>query len=485
MIRRAVRAWKHVYWRLRPRLPLRTKVSVFFGLLALVASVSLSTVTYTVSRSSLLDERTADAKQQARSNATRVVQEIRARDGRNGAGSGDDPLGEWFQSRITPEEHGFNQVQLDDGSLLAPNLLSPDAFPPELRTFVEGQRSGVQRFRFDGQQFLGVGLYLAEIDADYYEAFPLRSTERTLRTLVIALGIGSAGTVGLASAIGIWTSRRLMRPLQRISDAATQIASGNLTTRVAPEHDRDLESLVDSFNGMADAVQTRIQREERFASDVSHELRSPITALSAATEVLEGRREEMPERTQQVIDVVITQVRRFDRMVLDLLELSRIDAGAADTHVEPAELVGLCRRIARRFGFDLPIDVDPAAPVTVSTDRVRFERILGNLLDNARNHGGGPTRISIEAAPDAFVDIVVEDAGPGVTEAEHTRIFERFARGGVSLHRVGTGLGLALVAEHVHALGGEVWVENRPSGGARFVVRLPRGSDQLEDEDET
>jgi signal transduction histidine kinase len=267
-----------------------------------------------------------------------------------------------------------------------------------------------------------------------------------------------------------------MRPLKRITDAASQIASGDLGTRVAPEHDRDLEPLVNSFNGMADAVQARIQREERFASDVSHELRSPITALAAATDVLDGRRDEVPERTRQAIDVVITQVRRFDQMVLDLLELSRIDAGAADSHVEPVVLAQLCARIARRFGFDaLPVEVQPDAPVTVAIDRVRFERILGNLLDNAMHHAGGPTRIVIGKGPDTFVDVAVEDAGGGVPESERARIFERFARSSASRHRVGTGLGLALVAEHVHALGGEVWVEDRPGGGARFVVRLPRG----------
>ena len=193
--------------------------------------------------------------------------------------------------------------------------------------------------------------------------------------------------------------------------------------------------------------------------------------------MLERRRDDVPERTQQAIDVIVTQVRRFDQMVLDLLELSRMDAGVADVHAEPAELATLCHRIARRFGFEhVPVDVDPSAPVTVSTDRVRFERILGNLLDNARHHAGDPVRISIEAAPEPCVDVVVEDNGPGVPESERTRIFERFARGNESLHRVGTGLGLALVAEHAHVLGGEVWVEDRPGGGSRFVVRLPRGA---------
>jgi signal transduction histidine kinase len=471
VIRRAVRAWKRLYWRIRPRLPLRTKVSVFFGLLALVASVSLTVVTYTIARSSLLDERTADATQQALSNAVILGLKIRA-------GQVDD-----LNEALSPEETGFNILELSDGSDIPSDLNSPVAFPEELIAWVEDHRSGTQRFTFNGKEYIGVGVYLTEVDAKFFEAFSLRSIERTLRTLLIAFSIGSATTVALAGAIGVWTSRRLMRPLARITDAATQIASGDLDSRVPPEHDRDLETLVNSFNGMADAVQTRIQREERFASDVSHELRSPITALSAATEVLERRREDVPERTQQAIDVIVTQVRRFDQMVLDLLELSRMDAGVADVHAEPAELTALCQRIARRFGFEhLPVDADPTAPVTVSTDRLRFERILGNLLDNARHHAGDPVRISIESAPEPFVDVVVEDNGPGVPEPERSRIFERFARGGESLYRVGTGLGLALVAEHAHVLGGEVWVEDRPGGGSRFVVRLPRGAAPEESE---
>ena len=468
MIRRAVDAWKRLYWRVRPRLPLRTKVSVFFGLLALVASVSLTVVTYTISRSSLLDERTADAKGQALANAIQLNLSLRADEDER------DDFGDVFDE-IVPEGGGFRLAVLEDARTFG-DLNSSDAFPAELRAFVDSGQSGTQRFTFNGQHYLGVGIHLAEVDAKYFEAFPLRSIERTLRTLLIAFTIGSATTVALASAIGVWTSRRLMRPLARITDAATQIASGDLDTRVQPEYDPDLEPLVNSFNGMADAVQARIQREERFASDVSHELRSPITALSAATEVLERRRDEVPERTGQAIDVIVTQVRRFDRMVLDLLELSRMDAGVADVHAEPAELAVLSGRIARRFGFEsVPIDVDPAAPVTVSIDRLRFERILGNLLDNARHHAGEPLRIAIEPAPDPFVDVVVEDRGPGVDDSDRTRIFERFARGSESLHRVGTGLGLALVAEHTHVLGGEVWVEDRLGGGSRFVVRLPRG----------
>ena len=220
---------------------------------------------------------------------------------------------------------------------------------------------------------------------------------------------------------------------------------------------------------MADAVQARIEREARFACDVSHELRSPITALAAAAEVIDGRRGELPDRTQQALDVVVGQVRRFDAMVIDLLELSRIDAGATDLNTEQVEIETLCRRVAARNGFaDLPIDVTkPAgmngAPLTAMVDRLRFERILANLLENAVHHGGGPVRISIEPTDGPFLLVAVEDAGPGVARGERARIFERFARGSAARHRIGTGLGLALVAEHA----------TRP--GRRGVGRGPTG----------
>ncbi len=260
-----------------------------------------------------------------------------------------------------------------------------------------------------------------------------------------------------------------------MADAAEEIASGGLDTRLAPESDPDLDRLAGSFNEMADAVQTRIEREARFASDVSHELRSPITALTAAVEVLDARREDIPERTQQALDVVVSQVRRFDDMVMDLLELSRLDAGAPDLNVEELDLVDLTRRIADRYNAaDVPIDVARKAPTEVAIDKVRYERILGNLIDNAHNHGDGPVRIEIAPCGDSDrVSVAVEDAGPGVATSEHERIFERFARGSAARNRIGTGLGLALVAEHSMAMGGHAWVEDRPGGGARFVVELP------------
>lgn len=240
---------------------------------------------------------------------------------------------------------------------------------------------------------------------------------------------------------------------------------------MAPENDPDLDRLVSSFNDMADAVQTRLEREARFASDVSHELRSPITALTAAVEVLDGRRDDLPERSQQALDLVVSQVRRFDNMVMDLLELSRIDAGSTELHREEVDARELIARIAQRYGFgEVTLDVDESVPTMVRIDKLRFERILANLLENAREHGGGPVRVSAGMRNRTTFVLGVDDAGPGVARGERSRIFERFARGSAARHRVGTGLGLSLVAEHAHAHGGEAWVEDRPGGGARFLV---------------
>jgi signal transduction histidine kinase len=259
-----------------------------------------------------------------------------------------------------------------------------------------------------------------------------------------------------------------------VADAAEDIASGGLDTRLAPESDPDLDRLAGSFNEMADAVQTRIEREARFASDVSHELRSPITALAAAVEVLDARRDDIPERTQQALDIVVSQIRRFDDMVMDLLELSRLDAGSHDLNVERLDIVELTGRIAARYNAaDVPIDVARRVGREVSIDKVRYERILGNLLDNAHNHGDGPTRIELFQVEPNRLRLAVEDNGPGVAQGERGRIFERFARGSAARSRVGTGLGLALVAEHSAAMGGRAWVEDCVGGGARFVVELP------------
>lgn len=436
---------------------------MFFSLTALAASLSLAVVTYAVARSFLIDQRASVARTQAFANAKVINDQLTANA---------DQVGD-IVARLRTEGEGFAKLTLPAKEFITDANFPSDAIPAALTRRVADRQSGQQYFSLGGRPYLAIGVYLAANDAQYFEAFPLADTDRALQAIGTAMGIGALATTLIAAGLGWWTSRRLLRPLSRVATAAGELASGGLDTRMSPESDPDLDRLATSFNDMADAVQTRIEREARFASDVSHELRSPITALGAAVEVLNSRRDGLADRSQQALDLVVTQVRRFDQMVLDLLELSRIDAGATEVHREVVEPSSLVSRIAQRYGFDdVPIEIDPRLPGTMNVDKLRFERILANLLDNAKNHAGGPMRVALAPEGEHAVVLTVCDNGPGVPPGDRTRIFERFARGGAARHRSGTGLGLALVSEHAAALGGSAWVDAAAGGGACFHVRL-------------
>ncbi len=457
----------------RRSLRLSTRVTLFFGAMALIGAIGLTLATFLFARSSLLDQRIVTARDDAVNHAG-VLNAVLDAD--------NETIREAVEDLETDAD-GFAILLPSDVSFPERTLpivsrtgFSLSNLPTELVQAVTAGESAQQLYQDDdGEPWLGVGVYIRSYEVGYIEAFPLDGTERTLRILATALTVGAVLATVVATFFGFSTSRRLLRPISRVADAASDIATGDLSRRLDDEDDPDLNRLAGSFNDMADAVQERIERDQRFTSDVSHELRSPITALTAAVEVLDARRDDLPDRTQQALDVVVGQVRRFDDMVIDLLELSRLEAGAEDLHAEPVDIVELCERVAQHYGHgDLPVEVHRRAKRRAMVDRVRFERILGNLLNNATHHGGGPVRISIEPSPVRnSVQMAVEDDGPGVAAGERTRIFERFARGSAARNRIGTGLGLALVAEHAAALDGEAWVEDRPGGGARFVVRLP------------
>jgi signal transduction histidine kinase len=264
-----------------------------------------------------------------------------------------------------------------------------------------------------------------------------------------------------------------------VSVAAEAIASGALDTRLETVDDVDLTTLVNSFNDMARGLQERIERDARFASDVSHELRSPLMTLSASIEVLEKRRDEMPDRAQAALDLLVADVARFHQLVEDLLEISRFDAGVVRLELDEVRLAELVMQaVAASTDHDVPVELDAElAGVVVEADKRRLVRVIANLIDNAHKYAGGATSVSLRKT-DGRVEIAVEDAGPGVAPADREIIFDRFSRGGGAGRRgsgEGVGLGLSLVAEHVRLHGGRVWVEDRLDGapGARFVVELP------------
>jgi signal transduction histidine kinase len=350
-----------------------------------------------------------------------------------------------------------------------------DDLPTTLRERVDGGTASRQRFVLEGDALLGVGVPIPSIDAEYFEVFPLDDLETTLQTLTAALwtGAGVAG-VGVAG-IGLLVSRRMLRPLESAADAARQIAAGDFTTRIDAPPDPELEPLVDAFNDMASSLADRVERDRRFASVVSHELRSPLTSLRTAVDVAVTRLPPLDERAGVAIDLVLDQLSRFERMTLDLLEISRIDAGVAPVDAQPVEIGPAVRDlVATITNHAVPTVVDPSvADTVVPVDLARLEWALGNLLANAQHHGGGATGVLIEVDDDV-VRISVDDAGPGIPDDERGLVFERFARGRAAMGKPGSGLGLSLVREHVRVMGGTVSVDTAPAGGARVTVELPR-----------
>ncbi len=354
-----------------------------------------------------------------------------------------------------------------------------NSLPQELRRAVLAGDPVHQRIEISGEPYLAVGLPIAEVGTDYFEAFSLDELDRTLGIIRNSLLAAAAATTVGAGLLGVWAGRRVVRPLRQVSAAARDIAGGELSRRLDTGRDPDLAPLTDSFNQMVTALQARIERDARFASDVSHELRSPLTTLTAASDVLQARRDELPERVRQPLDLIVDEIQRFERLVSELLELARGDAAVEGIELEPVRLGELVlHAVATEQGPSFVVEIDPAlAETPVLADKRRLDRILINLIENARTHGRGLRRIGLQQH-DGLVRFEVDDRGRGIPEGERGRVFERFFRGAAAGQRGsadGTGLGLALVAEHVRVLGGAVWVEDEPEGGgARFVVEFAR-----------
>jgi two-component system sensor histidine kinase MtrB len=462
--------------RVPSRLGLRTRVTAAFALGALGLALLLSLLTYTLSRTYLLRQREASALRQAFVNARFVQAGLRA--------TGPD-VAELLSDLETPATSESLVERRGERFASNPVEVGHDDLPRELREQVGTGTAARQRFRLAGSPRLAVGVPLPAVQATYYEVFSLAELERTLRVLTGSLVAGAVVTVLLGVALGRWVSGQALRPLAVAGQAARSISHGRLDTRLEPDPDPDLRVLSVAFNDMADALEQRIERDARFASDVSHELRSPLTTLTTTVELLHARRAELPASAKESIDLLRVEVERFQRMVLDLLEISRLDAGVAELaleEVQAEELVREALRVASPAGAmapDCPPPVavgDEVGDLVVQVDKRRLVQVVANLVANAERHGGGLAGVRLERAGDR-VRILVDDAGPGVPEAYRSRIFERFSRApasaGARRDGGGVGLGLALVAEHVRLHGGAVWVEERPGGGARFVVELP------------
>ncbi len=456
------------------RLPLRRRILLTFALGSFALSAFLAATTYGFTKSALLHQRDRSAIRQAYRNAEIIEADLESA-----------PSLTQIASRL--EGLATRAATYYRGQWAAPApQFGRVAIPEALRSRVvdEGQAARMTT-EVQGEKVLAVGVPLSSASAAYFEFASLAEIDSTLSNVARSLLAAAVVTTGLGLLLGSLAARRSVRPLGEAAQAAKAIAGGRLDTRLEPTDDPDLALLSIAFNDMVGALQQRVERDARFASDVSHELRSPLMTLAASAEVLRARRDDMPEKARAALDLLVADVARFQGLVEDLLEISRFDAGAIRLNLDDMLLAEFVRQAASVSSL-------PATPVTVSDrgemlvingDKRRLARVLANLIDNGRLHGGGNLTIEVDAAPGepeplSHAWISVADNGPGIPLEERSLVFERFARGGSAGRRSvsdGAGLGLALVEEHVRMHGGRVWVDDRPDGqsGARFIIELP------------
>jgi signal transduction histidine kinase len=339
-----------------------------------------------------------------------------------------------------------------------------------------------------------------------------------LRNILI---IGGVILAVLGAIAGYWLARRLLGPVRAASKAAVLVSQGDLDIRLPVGAD-EFGVLAASFNQMTENLRAKMldleagqARERRFVADVTHELRTPVSALVGEASLLKARLETdpggCPPEVTRLALLVSTDIARLRQLVDDLLEISRLDARAAETLMESVDLQSFLVRLVQAHGWSDAVRVAagaqatgttqaagaPGAPAAAGaiarTDKRRVERIIVNLVENSLQHGAAPVTVEVRrltgpgadgpdsgepatSQPADLVQITVTDSGPGIPLDHLPHIFDRFYKADPSrASSRGSGLGLAIARENARLLGGDLAVANAPGGGARFVLTLPAG----------
>jgi two-component system sensor histidine kinase MtrB len=377
-------------------------------------------------------------------------------------------------------------VDFGDGDPLISSLRFKDVpglLSNELKGIVASANVGYQWLTVADGPYLVTGARLQPNGPAFYFIFPARSIEDALAGLRQALLAGGVIAVILAALVGGLLARQVLRPVRQASTAASRIAEGDLSARVPAVSGDEFGAWAAAFNRMASSLEEKVvqleqaqQRQRRFVSDVSHELRTPLTALVNEAGMLKQLLHDAPSgiapETKRVGELLVTDVRRLRVLVDDLLEISRLDAHAEEVTTSEFDLAGFVRAVVASRAPTAQLQL-PAAAIPIRTDQRRLERILGNLLDNAREHAGG-TAVEVSASragESVLVDIA--DRGLGVSPEDLAHIFDRFYKADPSRHHGSSGLGLAIARENARLLGGTLEARLRGGGGLFFQLQLP------------
>ena len=337
-----------------------------------------------------------------------------------------------------------------------------------------------ERISIDGTPYVLTGATLEPSGVQLYTYTDLGQEQHVLDNLVLIGSISTLLALLGATVVAFFASRNILLPIRRLGVAARRLGRGDLEVRLEVTGTDELAHVSRTFNETARALALSMEElramdaaSRRFVADVSHELRTPLTAMTAVTEVLEDVEDADPT-TVSAAHLIANETKRLARLVEDLMEISRMDAGTAGMRVEDVNLPELIEATIEARGWTEKVRVRAPRVLPVQVDARRIDVVLANLCGNALKHGGEPVDLSVHEYPDALL-IEVADHGPGIPPDALPHIFERFYKADKARGRSeGSGLGLAIAWENARLHDGELSARNRPEGGAVFTFRLPR-----------
>ena len=453
---------------------------------AQLLSTKLDAATEQVSRLRLTVEAQIAATDEGTSDQSRLDQ-ARSALGERGIASGGDSVhaGTFDPIIVVPDQTGRGQVVSPAGAQV----------PPELQSLVRRGRIASQYVTVDFRGESTVALIIGTpTDSsipglELYLVYPLITEEQTLGIMRGIVATAGLAIVVLSAAIAWMVARQVVLPVRQAASIAQRFANGHLKERMVIRGEDDVARLAMAFNDMAQSLSDQITQleefgdlQKRFTSDVSHELRTPLTTVRMAADIISDSAEHLDAPTKRAVELLESELDRFESLLTDLLEVSRHDAGMAelsdsamDVRGAVMDAVGTVAHIAESAGVEVEVDM-PDEAVIADVDPRRVERILRNLIANALDHSESkPVKVTLRAS-DTALAVSVRDHGVGLKPGEDALVFNRFWRADPSRVRRsgGTGLGLAIALEDAKLHGGRLDCWGRPGEGSCFRLTIPR-----------
>ncbi|MEU4198915.1 HAMP domain-containing sensor histidine kinase [Streptomyces sp. NPDC045470] len=467
---------------------LRARLVVAFLLVAAVSALTTAALTYREARNAILQRSQDTAIKDLRGQVNSLAPDLAVPPTRADVDEFTRQLDRSGKARDWDVYVQYKGVAENDRDQLRHPVIVPD----ELRESVETRHvTAFQRVDRDGDPWLLIGMPVMQSQTEtrtasplsVYAQLPLRAEEANVEALVSAAQRGALPVLGLAVVPALLAARGVLRPVRGLRQAAGRIAEGKLETRLEVKGADELADLSRTFNDMAAKLEESVadlRRMEanarRFAADVSHELRTPLAAMTAVTDVLDEDADALDPDTASAVRLISQETGKLARMVEDLMEVSRFDAGAAALHLDEVDVAETIRKTLQARAWQGRVGTELPDGVRARLDPRRLDVVVANLVGNALHHGGEPVRVLLRAPDpgDGRLVIRITDSGPGIDPEVLPHVFDRFYKADSARARSeGSGLGLAIAMENVRLHGGTMQAANHPDGGAVFTVELP------------